>query len=134
MLATVCLAAWALLVGAVLGITRSSFLVEDLAYLGTGGLGGLACLAVGGAVYVASRTEASASNSNDRSRATARRPRSGVLALSLRTARTGSRTTKVAPWPLVTAQRTGPMFSSTVFPPPPKSASAPATRISPRCW
>jgi hypothetical protein len=49
-------AALALLFGAVLGTTRSNFLVQDLAYLGTGGLGGLACLAVGGAVYVASRS------------------------------------------------------------------------------
>lgn len=49
-------AALTLLFGAVLGTTRSTFLVEDLAYLATGGLGGLACLAVGGAVYVASRS------------------------------------------------------------------------------
>ena len=46
----------ALLAGALLGATRSEFLVSDLAYIGTGGLGGLACLGVAGAVQVASRS------------------------------------------------------------------------------
>ena len=45
-----------LLAGAFLGATRSEFLVSDLAYIGTGGLGGIACLGVAGAVGVASRT------------------------------------------------------------------------------
>ncbi|MND07433.1 hypothetical protein D3C83_293840 [compost metagenome] len=45
-----------LLSGAVLGTAGATFLVQDLAYLGTGGLGGLACLAVAGAVYVSSRS------------------------------------------------------------------------------
>jgi hypothetical protein len=45
-----------LLIGAFLGATRSEFLVSDLAYIGTGGLGGIACLGVAGAVHVASRT------------------------------------------------------------------------------
>ena len=45
-----------LLTGAFLGATRSEFLVSDLAYIGTGGLGGLACLAVAGAVSVATRS------------------------------------------------------------------------------
>jgi hypothetical protein len=45
-----------LLAGAFLGATRSDFLVSDLAYIGTGGFGGLACLGVAGAVHVASRT------------------------------------------------------------------------------
>jgi hypothetical protein len=45
-----------LLIGAVLGTAGATFLVQDLAYLGTGGLGGLACLAVAGAVYVSSRS------------------------------------------------------------------------------
>lgn len=49
-------AALVLLCGAVVGTARASFLVQDLAYLGTGGLGGLACLAVAGAVYVSSRS------------------------------------------------------------------------------
>jgi hypothetical protein len=45
-----------LLSGAFIGATRSEFLVSDLAYVGTGGLGGVACLGVAGAVHVASRT------------------------------------------------------------------------------
>ncbi len=45
-----------LLFGAVLGTAGATFLVQDLAYLGTGGLGGLACLAVAGAVYASSRS------------------------------------------------------------------------------
>ena len=45
-----------LLAGALLGATRSEFLVSDLAYIGTGGLGGLACLVVAGAVHAASRS------------------------------------------------------------------------------
>lgn len=45
-----------LLFGAFLGATRSEFLVSDLAYIGTGGLGGIACLGVAGAVQVATRT------------------------------------------------------------------------------
>ena len=45
-----------LLIGGALGTARATFLVEDLAYLGTGGLGGLACLAVAGAVYATSRS------------------------------------------------------------------------------
>ena len=45
-----------LLFGAVLGTAGATFLVQDLAYLATGGLGGLACLAVAGAVYVSSRS------------------------------------------------------------------------------
>ena len=49
-------AALILLFGGVLGTARATFLVEDLAYLGTGGLGGLACLAVAGAVYAATRS------------------------------------------------------------------------------
>lgn len=54
--AVLSVAALVLLAGAVLGTARATFLVQDLAYLGTGGLGGLACLAVGGAVYVSSRS------------------------------------------------------------------------------
>jgi hypothetical protein len=45
-----------LLFGAVLGTAGATFLVQDLAYLGTGGLGGLACLGVAGAVYASSRS------------------------------------------------------------------------------
>ena len=39
-----------------LGAQDSAYLVEDLAYIGTGGLGGLACLGVAAAVHVAART------------------------------------------------------------------------------
>jgi hypothetical protein len=49
-------AALILLFGAVVGTAGATFLVQDLAYLGTGGLGGVACLAVAGAVYVSSRS------------------------------------------------------------------------------
>jgi hypothetical protein len=45
-----------LLFGAVIGTAGAKFLVQDLAYLGTGGLAGLACLAVAGAVHVSSRS------------------------------------------------------------------------------
>jgi hypothetical protein len=45
-----------LLAGAFLGAGRSEFLVSDLAYLGTGGLGGIACLGLAGAVQVAARS------------------------------------------------------------------------------
>lgn len=50
------LAGLVLLAGAFLGATGSKFLVSDLAYVGTGGLGGLACLAVAGALQVSSRS------------------------------------------------------------------------------
>jgi hypothetical protein len=45
-----------LLAGAFLGAGRSEFLVSDLAYIGTGGLGGIACLGLAGAVQVAARS------------------------------------------------------------------------------
>ena len=45
-----------LLAGAFLGAARSTFLVEDLAYIGTGGLGGIACLGIAGAVHASSRS------------------------------------------------------------------------------
>ncbi len=50
------LAGLVLLAGAYLGATGSEFLVSDLAYIGTGGLGGLACLGVAGAVQVAANS------------------------------------------------------------------------------
>lgn len=45
-----------LLAGAFIGATRAEFLVSDLAYLTTGGLGGVACLALAAAVAVAGRS------------------------------------------------------------------------------
>jgi hypothetical protein len=50
------LAGLVLLIGAYLGTSGSDFLVSDLAYIGTGGLGGLACLVVAGAVQVAANS------------------------------------------------------------------------------
>ena len=45
-----------LLVGAFVGATQAEFLVSDLAYIATGGLGGIACLTVAAAVQVAGRS------------------------------------------------------------------------------